>query len=550
MKTDTIEPTTNPTDNFEDQGESLFIDLENLVPNPWNRGKGTAEDLAKLAESVRLKGYLQPILVRKHPDQKGKFEIVAGEQRYHAGALAGRDAIPALVRDEMTDAEVMEIMEIENLRRVAPSPMQQAELIRTYRNKGYDTRNLAAVLGESAHVIRRREKLLELSPAWKKSLADKESPFALWTAAHLELIARYTAKMQDDVLRDLRYDDPGEKTPEALEEYLRERTKALHLFPWDLGDATLTAKAGSCNACPKRTGAMTDLFGEVNGAAGSEDSCMDGDCAKKKMDAFINRKIAQLKKEHGECVKLGNTKNYGYKSQDGSLGTDEYSLLQNQKAGAVPGVFIEGDKKGSWSWCLVGKNKTSTKPSSSSGSSEKGAGPVTPLKELKERREKRLRCHVLDQVIAHVESKAITWTSKERELLITLLYTFGTDRTELYRTNPTWAKVAAVKKALTADELWTRVRPVLIEQLRGDLNNSNPDLKEAKEIAAITGFDLAAGREQAEKDIPVPASWAARAEAEKESAKAGKGKKKSKAPRAAAKSDDAGDDWDNIEEGD
>jgi hypothetical protein len=344
--------------------------------------------------------------------------------------------------------------------------------------------------------------------------------------------------MQDELLRDLRFDDPGEKSPAALEEYLRDRTKALHLFPWDLSDATLVAKAGSCNACPLRTGARTDLFGEVNGTAGSADACMDGECAKKKMAAFIVRQIAQLKQEHGECVKLGNSKNYGYKPQDGSLGTDEYSLLQKPKDGAVPGVFMEGEKKGTWSWCLVGKNKTSTKPGSSSKSAASGA-PVTPLKDLKARREKRLRCHVLDQIIAHVESKDVTWTAKERELLVTLLALFGTERQDINSLKATWPKVLAIKKPLTAAELWPRVRPVLLEQLRSDLNAMEPDLKEAKEIADITGFDLAAARKKAEEEIPVPASWAARAEAEKEAAKTGKGKKKAKAPKIVDKFDAA-----------
>jgi ParB/RepB/Spo0J family partition protein len=522
------------TEKFEDTGAAQFLDVDRLLPNPWNRGKGAAEDLAKLAESIRAKGYLNPILARAHPKKPGFFEIVAGEQRFHAATLAGRDAIPAFVRAEMTDAEVMEVMEIENLRRVNPSPMQQAEIIRKYRALGHDTRHLAAVLGEPAHVIRRREKLLDLSSKWKKVLESKENPFALWGAAHLELIARYDVKMQDDLLPDLQWNDPGELTPAALEEWLREKTQALHLFPWKLEDETLVPKAGSCNGCSKRTGALQDLFGEVNGTAGSADSCMDKACAVKKMEAHLTRMVVQLKKEHGDCVKLADSKSYGYRNQDGTLGTDEYSLLQKHKDGAVPGVFMRGDKKGTWSWCLVGKNKTSTK-AKASGASGAAAAPVTPLKELKERREKRLRCHVLQQLIDHVKGKDLTWPAGDRELLINLLYTFGTDRNSIYSTNPTWDKAWAIKKPLSPDELWTRVQPVVLEQLGSDLNAIHPDLKEAKEIAAITSFDLHEARKKAEEEIPVPASWAARAEAEKDAPNT-KGKKQpaSKKPRKGA----------------
>ena len=81
-------------------------------------------DLAELADSIRDKGVLQPILVRPSRRAAGEYEIVAGERRWRAAQKAGLQLIPALVR-ELGDNEAFEIAIIENVQRADLNPIEE-----------------------------------------------------------------------------------------------------------------------------------------------------------------------------------------------------------------------------------------------------------------------------------------------------------------------------------------------------------------------------------------------------------------------------------------
>ena len=83
-------------------------------------------DLEELAESIRAKGVIQPILVRPDPNQPEMFEIIAGERRWRAARRAGLTAMPAVVR-AFDDREVLEIAIIENVQRSDLNAVEEAE---------------------------------------------------------------------------------------------------------------------------------------------------------------------------------------------------------------------------------------------------------------------------------------------------------------------------------------------------------------------------------------------------------------------------------------
>jgi ParB family chromosome partitioning protein len=83
------------------------------------------DEIEELAASIRIKGVLQPILVRPTPGMDGHFEIVAGERRWRASQKAGLHVLPALVR-ELDDIQVLEIGVIENVQRTALNPIEEA----------------------------------------------------------------------------------------------------------------------------------------------------------------------------------------------------------------------------------------------------------------------------------------------------------------------------------------------------------------------------------------------------------------------------------------
>ncbi len=134
-----------------------------LVPGRFQpRKQFDEESLAELAESVRTKGMLQPILVRPHPEEAGQYEIIAGERRWRAAQRALLHEVPILVKD-FTDQEAAEVALVENLQRKDLTPLEEAEgyerLLKEFQHTQED---LAKVLGKSRSHVTNMLRLLTL----------------------------------------------------------------------------------------------------------------------------------------------------------------------------------------------------------------------------------------------------------------------------------------------------------------------------------------------------------------------------------------------------
>ena len=174
------------------------IPLKELKESPLNpRQHFDANDMAELAESVKVKGVLQPVLVREA--SPGHYELVAGARRFRAALAAGLTAIPAMVR-ALTDQEALEIMVIENSQRKDVHPLEEAHgyrsLMATYKNHGDKAVDvIAGKVGKSAKYVYDRVKLCALIPeAQKLFLADQ------FTAGHAILLARLSTADQQRVI--------------------------------------------------------------------------------------------------------------------------------------------------------------------------------------------------------------------------------------------------------------------------------------------------------------------------------------------------------------
>lgn len=112
-------------DNLMDNNSQIIqLSIDEVIPNPIQPRQEIDEDkLQELAESIKINGIISPIIVRKIDT---KYEIIAGERRYHASILAGMDMLPCIVR-EMADEEAFKISLIENLQREDLNPMDEAE---------------------------------------------------------------------------------------------------------------------------------------------------------------------------------------------------------------------------------------------------------------------------------------------------------------------------------------------------------------------------------------------------------------------------------------
>jgi ParB family chromosome partitioning protein len=104
-------------------GKPREIPVKLIDPNPYQtRSAIDKEQLGELAASIVANGVLQPILVR--PQADGRFQLIAGERRWRASELAGKETVPAILR-QVSDEQVMEITIVENLQRADLNPMEQ-----------------------------------------------------------------------------------------------------------------------------------------------------------------------------------------------------------------------------------------------------------------------------------------------------------------------------------------------------------------------------------------------------------------------------------------
>ncbi|MHA6324429.1 ParB/RepB/Spo0J family partition protein [Roseivivax sp. CAU 1753] len=140
-----------------------MIPIDRIVPNPDQPRRSFTEDqLAELADSIRAKGVIQPIIVREKPESDGRFEIVAGERRWRAAQMAQLHEMPVLVRT-FTDTEVLEVAIIENIQRADLNAIEEAAGYRQLMFKfGHTQEKLAEALGKSRSHIANLMRLLNL----------------------------------------------------------------------------------------------------------------------------------------------------------------------------------------------------------------------------------------------------------------------------------------------------------------------------------------------------------------------------------------------------
>jgi len=129
------------------------------------------EALQALAQSIREKGVLQPLLVRRHPEAANAYEIIAGERRWRAAQMAQLHEIPVVIR-EFEDREALEIALVENIQRQDLSPLEEAEGYRRLMEEfGHTQERLAEAVGKSRSHVANMMRLLGLPDTVKELLA-------------------------------------------------------------------------------------------------------------------------------------------------------------------------------------------------------------------------------------------------------------------------------------------------------------------------------------------------------------------------------------------
>ena len=149
------------------------VPIEFIRPNPRNPRKAFDETLLnELADSIRERGLIQPIVVRNLPNMADAFEIIAGERRWRAAQRAGLHEVPIVVI-EATDQQSLELAIVENVQRADLNPVEEAkgydQLIREF---AYTQQDLSKIIGKSRSHVANTLRLLNLSDHVKSLLAD------------------------------------------------------------------------------------------------------------------------------------------------------------------------------------------------------------------------------------------------------------------------------------------------------------------------------------------------------------------------------------------
>lgn len=256
--------------------------------------------LAELAGNIKQYGVLQPILVRPMPlGAPDGYELVAGARRYRASKLAGRDTIPATVR-ELTDTECLELQLIENLQRADVHELDEAQGYATLMQlqpETYTVETIATKVGRSQAYVYARLRLTHLVDEAKQAFYS-----AKLTVAHAFEMARLQPNDQCRALQEcfpqhrnaatILKDRKAEAvTVRKLREWIeREIHLDLTNAPFDPQDETLLPSAGACARCPKRTGNNPLLFPEVR----QKSICTDRECYRAKVEALVQVRVKPL----------------------------------------------------------------------------------------------------------------------------------------------------------------------------------------------------------------------------------------------------------------
>jgi ParB family transcriptional regulator, chromosome partitioning protein len=122
-----------------------LVPIDQIDPNP-HQPRQVMGDLSELIASIAEKGILEPLVVRQ---RGGRFQIVAGERRYHASVQVGLRELPVVIRD-VDDTEMLELALIENLQRKDLTPFEESEALHGLAERcGYTHEDLARRLGKS-----------------------------------------------------------------------------------------------------------------------------------------------------------------------------------------------------------------------------------------------------------------------------------------------------------------------------------------------------------------------------------------------------------------
>ena len=295
--------------------------------------------LQELADSIKAKGVLQPLIVRP-VDDLTPYEIVAGARRYRAANLAKVEEVPCIVRN-LDDKSVLEFQMIENSQRDDVGPIEESDgYARLIDDFGHSVSSLAKRVGKSEHHIAARISLRNLSANARAALEAETIKIG-----HAELLARLTVDQQESTLGQFDLDDPERTYPidltvAELRTWIQKRIyTSLVTAPFPLNQRDISIGIPTCLECPKNSASQGALFADTEQAW-----CTDKTCYDQKVDDWTAKQRAKLRDEAKPYVQISQSWNGDRKTQ--ALPYSAYEEVGSGDDHAVEALVIDGPEKG------------------------------------------------------------------------------------------------------------------------------------------------------------------------------------------------------------
>lgn len=181
---------------LEDERGFFFCPIDAISPNPHQPRQDFSDaELTELANSIKEKGIIQPILVTRTEDG---FQLIAGERRWRAAQKAGLDTIPAWVRD-VSPSEALELALVENLQRKDLNPIEEASAYQELMQRFNLTQEaLSTRIGRDRSTIANFLRLLRLPQPFQQDLINNQL-----TTGHARVLVSIESPLVQRTLRDL-----------------------------------------------------------------------------------------------------------------------------------------------------------------------------------------------------------------------------------------------------------------------------------------------------------------------------------------------------------
>ena len=513
-----------------------LIRISDIRPNPDNPRviNEKSEAFGMLVDSIKASGVLIPIHVRPDPCQKGKYALLAGTRRLMACQAAERTAIPAIVHKDITDVQAFEITFNENFAREDLTVFEESKAVEILTEKyGGDIHAVSSKMGKSVSWVMQRAAInKKLSKEWKQAMIlageDSDSKMDQWTAAHLQLIARFPDETQNKLLEFYLYE--AVPSVKELNEKITSELRLLKNTPWNTDERMEVTRGKkkvklACIKCPDRTSAQPGLFDDTLDVEEirKNDKCLNPACWDMKTQTHLKFRVAELRAQHKDLVCVSAEIPSYYESQKlredfgGFLvAKSGYAKSKEGAKGAVPALVIHGEGAGEMQWVKAVKQSSGSGRQASQKNAEKSQ---KSLKEKQKELASKRWQQVLRELYELVKDSTVDMITAENKILFVFLIAaeFGTKSINQWDAN--WKSFFKVYSECNSkrDEtrpcqlLWEVIKPVLADRVsyNGPITQV-PDkyIAEAKIIAGHLGIDINSMFAKQVEAIPEPKAWA------------------------------------------